>query len=155
MKADPSLPTTPESEMECHLALLGVPRPMTLDEHLGPAGSVFVMEPVPLSGVARLYMTHLSHVGDVGGMHAHKTLSQIVIAVGGRIRMELRTPAAQRVHMLQPMKEALSLGPGIWREYAALDANSTLLVVASDAYREEDYIRDWQEYCDWFEGRAE
>jgi hypothetical protein len=125
-------------------------RLVALDQVAGPAGAVSVLEPMPWTDVRRIYLSHLDTAGTVGGRHAHRSLRQIMIAVGGAISVTLRTPTNQVVHLLRPQREALVLGPGLWREYAAVDGPATLMVAASEEFREDDYLRSWQEYCEWF-----
>jgi hypothetical protein len=125
-------------------------RVMALDLVPGPAGAVSVLEPMPWTDVRRIYLCHLDTAGTVGGRHAHRSLRQILIAVGGSISVTLRTPTSEVTHLLRPQREALVLEPGLWREYAATEGSATLMVAASKEYHEEDYLRGWQEYCDWF-----
>ncbi len=130
---------------------LGAATLISLLEIAGPAGSIFVLEPFPISQVRRLYINHLPNTGARGSGHAHKSLHQVLFAAGGRIRVTVRTPLSSCDYDLEPMADALRLTAGAWREYVAIDGPSTLLVVASESYTEDDYIRDWHEYCDWFE----
>ena len=125
-------------------------RLVALDQIAGPAGAVSVLEPMPWTDVQRIYLCHLNTAGTVGGRHAHRSLRQILIAVGGGVSVTLRTPTSEVAHLLRPQREALVLWPGLWREYAAVDGPATLMVAASEEYREDDYLRSWQEYCEWF-----
>lgn len=40
--------------------------------------------------------------------------------------------------------------PGTWRVISTASVDALLLVAASERYDEEDYIRDWKNYLDWF-----
>lgn len=130
-------------------------RLVALDQVAGPAGTVSVLEPMPWTDVRRIYLCHLDTAGTVGGRHAHRSLRQVLIAVGGAISVTLRTPTSQVAHLLRPQLEALVLRPGLWREYSAIDGPATLLIAASEEFREGDYIRSWQDYCEWFRTTGE
>lgn len=123
----------------------------SLREHAGPAGEIHVLEPLPWVDFRRLYVVNLPHRGAFGGGHAHKALRQVLLTVAGCVQIVLKTPRSQRSLELRPLTDALSLEPGIWREYVALHGPATLLCLATQEYLEEDYIRDWSAYCTWFD----
>ena len=127
---------------------------LSLVDRVGPTGLIHVLEPLPWAQNERLYFVELPEAGASGGRHAHKALKQLFVAFSGRVRIRVKTPVAEVTHDLEPMKNALYLGPGVWREYIALEGAATLLVVASNMYDENDYIRDWTDYCSWFHQRS-
>ena len=43
----------------------------------------------------------------------------------------------------------LLVPPGIWSSEQGFSSGSICLVLASEAYSEEDYIRDYDEYLEW------
>jgi hypothetical protein len=45
--------------------------------------------------------------------------------------------------------EGLLINSGIWRELRNFSSGSVCLVVASEVYIEEDYIRDFEEFISW------
>lgn len=124
-----------------------------LEDRVGPAGLIHILEPLPWSHFQRMYLVELSEQGSAGGRHAHMQLEQVFVAVVGRIGLQVKTPEAEMSYLLEPMRNAVALGPGIWREFVALEGAATLLVLASNLYSEEDYIRDWADYCSWFHER--
>lgn len=116
----------------------------------GPAGEIFVLEPMPWPEVRRTYLVRLEAPGVQAGFHAHRALRQVLLAVSGRVLVRLATPTESWDFILSVGAEALVLQAGLWREYMALEGPATLLVLASDLYHEEDYIRDWREYVEWY-----
>ena len=55
-------------------------------------------------------------------------------------------PDEEEVHLLDDPSKGLYIGPYIWREMFDFAPNSTLLVLASHEYDENDYFRDYKEY---------
>ena len=49
------------------------------------------------------------------------------------------------VHLERPY-EGLYIPNNMWREMYDFSEDAVLMVLASDIYREEDYIRDYQEF---------
>ena len=45
----------------------------------------------------------------------------------------------------------LYIGPMIWREMYDFSSDAVLLVIASEYYTEEDYIRDYDDYIEYIE----
>ena len=80
------------------------------------------------------------------GFHSHRDLEQILIALGGDIKIRTKTPDEEEVHLLDDPSKGLYIGPYIWREMFDFAPNSTLLVLASHEYDENDYFRDYNEY---------
>ena len=78
--------------------------------------------------------------------HSHRDLEQILIALGGDIKIRTNTPDEEEVHLLDDPSKGLYIGPYIWREMFDFAPNSTLLVLASHEYDENDYFRDYNEY---------
>ncbi|HEU4496692.1 MAG TPA: WxcM-like domain-containing protein, partial [Flavobacterium sp.] len=47
---------------------------------------------------------------------------------------------------LNKPNRGLLIKPGIWRELENFSSGSVCLVIASEVYREEDYIRDYKDF---------
>jgi len=80
------------------------------------------------------------------GLHSHNKLHQVLIALGGSVKIRIKTPSDEQVIELYDPAEGLYIGPYVWREMFDFSAGSTLLVLASELYDENDYIRDYCEY---------
>ena len=52
----------------------------------------------------------------------------------------------KKVVSLEKPYEGLYISNSIWREMYDFSPDAVLLVLASDVYREEDYIRDYDEF---------
>ena len=80
------------------------------------------------------------------GYHSHRDLEQVLIALGGSIKILVKTPFEEEVITLDSPAKGLYIGPMIWREIFDFSPNSTLMVLASKYYNEGDYLREYEPY---------
>ena len=52
----------------------------------------------------------------------------------------------KKIIELNGPNKGLYIGPGVWREMYDFDKSAVLLVLASEYYNENDYIRDYKEF---------
>jgi dTDP-4-dehydrorhamnose 3,5-epimerase-like enzyme len=83
------------------------------------------------------------------GNHAHKTLRQYFIVLGGVVEIELSNGTESVTHSLCDDGQGLFISPGLWRNLRNFSDNALVLVVCDQAYDENDYIRDFQAYLEW------
>ncbi len=100
----------------------------------------------------RLYYLHGSDPGQVRGEHAHRTERQCLIAVAGAAEIEVDDGRERRTYVLDTPDKGLILEPVVWRVIRMRDAASVLAVLAADAYDEDDYIHDYEEFRSLVEG---
>lgn len=80
------------------------------------------------------------------GLHAHKNLEQVLFCLNGSFELGLDDGQKKwKIFMNDPSKGQF-LGKGIWRTMSNFSKDCVLLVVASDYYNEDDYIRDYEEF---------
>ncbi|MBR2833502.1 MAG: FdtA/QdtA family cupin domain-containing protein [Bacilli bacterium] len=80
------------------------------------------------------------------GFHSHKNLEQVLICVHGSVKILLKTPDEEQIITLDNPNKGLYIGADIWREMYDFENGAVLLVLASDLYDENDYIRDYTKY---------
>ena len=80
------------------------------------------------------------------GFHAHRSLEQILICIHGSCRVLLDNGAEKKTVSLEKPYEGLYIANDMWREMYDFSPDAVLLVLASDFYREEDYIRDYETF---------
>jgi dTDP-4-dehydrorhamnose 3,5-epimerase-like enzyme len=97
----------------------------------------------------RVYWLHGLTVESQRGAHAHRTLSQLIIAISGQFRVQLTGRTGEETFLLGDPSTGLFVPPGYWRNLDRFSNGATCLVLASDVYDEHDYIRDWQEFEEW------
>lgn len=88
------------------------------------------------------------------GFHAHRKLHQVLICLNGSVIIKVKTPKEETEFVLDNSSVGLYIGPYIWREMHNFSEGAVLLVIASDYYHEDDYIRNidfyMQEACSRF-----
>ncbi|HEY9134266.1 MAG TPA: WxcM-like domain-containing protein, partial [Pseudomonadales bacterium] len=83
---------------------------------------------------------------DVRGEHAHKELSQFLICVKGSCAVMLDDGQAREEYTLTSPGQALLIPPMVWGVQYKYSSDAVLLVLASDVYKESDYIRDYGQF---------
>ncbi len=129
----------------------GQPTLITLPTFSNPLGSLGVIEgdgEFPFE-IKRVYFLHNVPQGAVRGSHAHKNLSQLIIALSGRLTVTLDNGYAPQVFDLNSAEQALTVPPGYWRTLTNFSEGSTALVLASEVFTPSDYIRDYDEFLTW------
>ena len=96
--------------------------------------------------VRRVYYLYDVPGGAERGAHAHRALSQLIVAVSGSFRVTLDDGTQQRTFFLNRPYQGLLVPPGMWRTLEDFSSGAVCMVLASDIYRAEDYIRDYREF---------
>jgi len=96
--------------------------------------------------IARVYYLYDVPGGAQRGGHAHKALSQLIIAMSGSFDVHLDDGERKRTFHLNRSYYGLYVCPMIWREIDNFSSGSVCLVLASHRYDESDYYRDHDEF---------
>lgn len=80
------------------------------------------------------------------GFHAHKKLKQILICLNGSVEIRVKKGDVTENFLLDDPAQGLFINDLVWREMYNFSNNAVLLVLASDIYKEDDYIRDYKEF---------
>lgn len=99
--------------------------------------------------VKRVYYLYDVPGGAERGGHAHKCLFQLIVAASGSFDVVLDDGQTQKIIHLNRPNKGLLIKPGIWRELNNFSSGSICLVLASELYNENDYIRDFHEFKTW------
>lgn len=98
--------------------------------------------------IRRVYYMYDTEKGVVRGRHAHKSLEQILICIHGACKIRLDNGTEKKVVPLEKPYEGLYIPGSLWREMYDFSPDAVLLVLASQLYNEEDYIRDYDKYLE-------
>lgn len=96
--------------------------------------------------IKRVYYMYDTGAGVRRGFHAHKSLEQILICIHGSCKILMDNGEEKKIVPLEKPYEGLYISNNIWREMFDFSPDAVLMVLASDYYREEDYIRDYDEF---------
>ncbi len=101
--------------------------------------------------IHRMYTISKNVNGLTRGHHAHKKLQQLIFCLQGAFTLTLKTPVETYTFELTPEGNALLVPGGYWRTLDHFNSDTICLVLASNMFDENDYIRDFDEYTKWFE----
>ena len=96
--------------------------------------------------VRRIYYLYDIPGGAARGGHAHKELTQLIVAASGSFDVLLDDGINKKIVTLNRPDFALLVVPGIWRELIEFSSGAICMVLASHKYDEPDYIRDYVEF---------
>lgn len=92
------------------------------------------------------FIYNLNSLNSIRGKHAHKQLQQAVFCIQGNCTVVLNDGITEKNFILDTPETGLFIDKMIWSEFKNFDDNSILLVLASDNYDENDYIRNFEEF---------
>ena len=96
--------------------------------------------------VKRIYYLYGIPENQERGAHAHKELFQLLLAASGSFIVELDDGKNTKKIFLNQPSQGVLIKPGIWRNLTDFSFGSVALVLASEYYTEDDYIRSYDEF---------
>ncbi|MHA7060000.1 sugar 3,4-ketoisomerase [Aquimarina sp. M1] len=112
-----------------------------------PRGNLGIIEEdnIPFN-IRRVYYLYDVPSDSKRGGHAHKKLYQLMIALSGSFDVILHDGEEQQKVTLNKPDKGLFIKPGVWRELENFSSGAVCLVLASEIYQEDDYIRDFDQF---------
>jgi hypothetical protein len=100
--------------------------------------------PFPVKRI--FWITNTEALAKRGG-HAHREGKQLIFPMSGLARVKSFGPGgAFNKWQLREPDMGLYVPPMTWLDIRMIFPDTSLLVLASNAYAESDYIRDWAEF---------
>lgn len=103
--------------------------------------------------VRRMFYTYLVPTAEIRGEHAHKHCEQFLLALHGSLGVVADNGFARETFQLDSPLRGLHLPAGVWGVQQSHTPDNVLLVLASDPYDPDDYIRDYAEYLEYVKGK--
>ena len=125
-----------------HCKIVDLPK---IEDHRGNLTFIEGGSHVPFD-IQRVYYLYDVPGGSERGGHAHKELSQLIIAMAGSFDVIIDDGQAKKRYHLNRSYYGLYICPMIWRELDNFSSGSVCMVLASNRYDEADYYRDYQQY---------
>ncbi len=96
--------------------------------------------------IQRVYYLFDVPAGAYRGGHAHKVQVEILIAISGSFEVLLDDGKVKKKILLNRPDRGLIIPAGIWRELQDFSQGSVCLVLNSQAFDENDYIRQYNRF---------
>ena len=97
----------------------------------------------------RVYYLYDIPGGENRGGHAHKDLQQLFVAISGSFDLIVDDGKAKKIFTLNSPSKAVQMPSGLWRELVNFSSGSVCLVLCSDMYDENDYLRNYQDFLNF------
>lgn len=94
----------------------------------------------------RVFYLYDIPAGESRGAHAHKENHQFIIAASGSFEVALDDGVNRKTVALNRPFYGLHIPPGIWAHELNFSSGAICLVLASEKYSEEDYIRNYEDF---------
>lgn len=80
------------------------------------------------------------------GGHSHIKQNEVLIALSGSFEVIVDDGQQKKTYFLNKPNIGLHITSGIWRELGNFSSGSICLVLNSDVFIEEDYIREYSDF---------
>ena len=116
-----------------------------LGDHRGSLVAVESHQTVPFE-IKRVFYIFNTLEGVTRGMHAHLAVKQVMLCVTGSCKILLDDGFSRESVILDSPTKGLFLESLIWREMSEFSPDCVLLVIASEHYNEDEYIRNYDNF---------
>ena len=96
--------------------------------------------------IKRVYYIWGTDANVIRGKHAHRSLEQIIICTSGSCDFILDNGNTRETVHLDNPAVGLHIKSNIWREFTNFSPDCVIMVLASEHYDEQDYIRDYEQF---------
>lgn len=113
-----------------------------------PRGNLSVVEnlrDLPFE-IKRVFWIYDVPGGENRGGHAHKNLYQFIVAANGSFHVNVTDGITNQSYFLNHPYMGVIIPPGFWASQVDFSSGAVCLVMASEYFDEEDYIRDFNEF---------
>lgn len=116
-----------------------------IEDNRGNLSFVEGLNHIPFE-IKRAYWIYDVPGGEIRGGHAYKTLSEFIIALSGSFDIILHDGKEEKKYSLNRSYYGLYVPKMYWRRLENFSTNALCLVLASEKYNENDYIRNFTEF---------
>lgn len=96
--------------------------------------------------VKRIYYTWDMPYDVIRGGHAHKKLDEVMVCLSGSCDFVLDDGKEKVTVTLDKPNKGLYIKANLWRDFRNFSKDCVVVLIASELYDTEDYIRDYNEY---------
>ena len=99
--------------------------------------------------IARVF-TVIGPKGSIRGQHAHKKCTQFLSCPYGKVEVLCKDEMNSVIYTIENPQSGILIPPGIWAQQSYIFENTILNVFCDMPYEEQDYIRNFEEYKNYF-----
>lgn len=113
-----------------------------------PRGNLTVAQAhtdVPFS-IKRAYWVYDVPAGECRGGHAHKSCKEVLVALSGSFHVTVDNGEEQKTVLLNHPYQGLLIDTDVWRTLDDFSSGAVCLVLASEPFDEDDYIREYDDF---------
>ena len=113
-----------------------------------PRGNLAVAQAltdVPFA-IKRAYWVYDVPAGECRGGHAHKLCKEVLIALSGSFHVTVDNGEEQKTVLLNHPYQGLLIDTDVWRTLDDFSSGAVCLVLASEPFDEDDYIREYDDF---------
>lgn len=128
-----------------------------LPKIIDPRGNLTVAEGenhIPFA-IKRTYWVYDVPAGESRGGHAHKECKAFLVAISGSFSVTLDNGKEKKTFLLNHPYQGLFIDVNIWRTLDDFSSGAVCLVLASERFEEEDYIRDYNDYLEYVKDKSQ
>lgn len=114
-------------------------------ERLGNLSVIQSGQGVPFD-VKRVFFIYDVPGGESRGGHAHRAISEFIVAASGSFSVTLDDGESRRTVMLNRPYFGLLVEPGVWLTLNDFSSGAVALVLTSDHFSHADHIKDYGEF---------
>jgi len=96
--------------------------------------------------VRRVFWTYGIRDGNQRGDHAHRTCRMVLFPIGGSFDIEVDDGCSKVVLHMDDPSLGVYIPPLVWCRLTRFTPDAACISLASEEYRSEDYIHDYEEF---------
>jgi len=100
--------------------------------------------------IKRVYYIYSLNKGNAKrGNHAHKNLEQAIYCINGSFKLMIDDGINKEYYLICDPNKGYYIGKNLWHTMFGFSNNCIILVLASNYFDENDYIRKYSEFIDY------
>lgn len=96
--------------------------------------------------IRRIFYSYATERGTVRGAHANRESEFVLISVSGTLKVRVDDGERENVYNLKNPSMGLYIPQMIWKEMYDFSEHNVLLVISSEPYDANEYIRNYDDF---------
>lgn len=96
--------------------------------------------------IRRIFWTYDIQGKSIRGDHAHRTCEMVLFPIGGSFDIEIDDGERRELLHMDDASKGVYIPPLVWCRLMNFTPDAACISLASEEYRAEDYIHDYEEF---------